>query len=245
MKLKFVSLFLVSLFISFGIFAQYKKISILVYTSPDVYHNPSVPTAITELKKVAVKNFMDMDWTQLESNFCDSILNQYAVVIFLHSNDSKLNEAQEKSLQRFIRSGKGFVGIHASSVRGSEWFQKLVGRTFIRHPEKQTAVMSVMDNNFPATFHLPQKWIWTDEWYEFGAAQTESLHVLLTVDESSYSVEAGMGKFHPVAWYQEFEGGRSFYTALGHMEYAYTDKLFLDHLLGGIYWAATGKGILK
>lgn len=241
-KLLFVCIFL--MFFS-GVFAQYRKISVLVYTSPDVYHNPSVPVAVTEMKKMAVKNFMDLDWTQLESNFCDSILNQYSVVVFLHANDSKLNDIQRKNFQDFIRSGKGFVGIHASSVRGSEWFQQLVGRTFIRHPEKQTAVMTVTDNKFPAIFHLPEKWVWTDEWYEFGDALTGGQHVLLTVDESSYFVEVGMGNFHPVAWYQQFDRGRSFYTALGHIEDAYTDKFFLDHLLGGIYWAATGKGISK
>lgn len=85
----------------------------------------------------------------------------------------------------------------------------------------------------------------TDEWYEFGEALTENQHVLIEVDESSYFTEVGMGQFHPVAWYQEFDGGRSFYTALGHLEEAYSDKLLLDHIFSGIYWAATGKGISK
>jgi hypothetical protein len=48
---------------------------------------------------------------------------------------------------------------------------------------------------------------------------------------------------HPIAWYHTFEGGRSFVTALGHMPELYRDKTFLDHLYGGIYWAATGRGI--
>ena len=26
-----------------------------------------------------------------------------------------------------------------------------------------------------------------------------------------------MGDFHPVAWYQEYDGGRAFYAALGHL----------------------------
>lgn len=245
--MKFISC-LICLFVLLFVgntFAQYKKISVLVYTSPDVYHNPSIPTAVTELKRMAAKNFMDLDWTQLESNFNDSFLNKYSVIVFLHSTDSKLNKDQLESLKQFIRSGKGFVGIHASSTEGSGWYKKMVGRTFLRHPAKQTAVLHVVDENFPAIFNLPQKWIWTDEWYEFGDALTENQHVLLTVDEATYYTEVGMGKFHPIAWYQEFDGGRSFYTALGHMEEAYTDKLFLDHILGGIFWAATGKGISK
>lgn len=247
MKIKIVLLILLSLILGNTISAQYKKISVLVYTTPDVYHNPSVPTAVTQLKEMAAKNFMDLSWSQLESTFCDSILENFSVVVFLHANDSKLNFGQIESLQRFIRKGRGFVGIHATAVNKgqNDWFKKLIGRTFIQHPEKQTGVMTSVDRNFPATMHLPEKWVWTDEWYEYSEALTKDQHVLLTVDESTYVVNVGMGKNHPVAWYQEYDGGRSFYTGLGHMEYAFTDQLFLNHLLGGIYWAATGKGISK
>ena len=233
------------LIFALGATAQYEKISVLVYTSPDLYHNPSVPTAVSEFRKMAVKNFMDFRWTQQESVFCDSILDTYSVVVFLHANDSRLSTAQLECFRNYIRNGNGFVGIHAASVGGGEWFKKLVGRTFERHPEKQTGVMHVLDKTFPATFHLPDRWIWTDEWYEFGDAHTDKLQDILSVSELSYVVEVGMGPYHPVAWYQEFEGGRSFYTALGHMSEAFTDKYFLDHMLGGIYWAATGKGMAE
>ena len=104
--------------------------------------------------------------------------------------------------------------------------------------------MKVIDKNHPATMHLPDRWVWTDEWYNFKGPLPENLHVLLTVDESTYVDEKGMGEVHPIAWYQEYDGGRSFYTALGHIESSYNDALFLKHLLGGIYWAATGLGIL-
>ena len=53
----------------------------------------------------------------------------------------------------------------------------------------------------------------------------------------------GMGDFHPIAWYQNYDGGRSFYTAMGHLPAVFNDEKFKTHLYGGIYWAATGKGI--
>ena len=91
---------------------------------------------------------------------------------------------------------------------------------------------------------------WTDEWYEFGPAHPDKLHFLLSFDETSYKPEAnwgakqgkGMGAFHPISWYQEYDGGRAFYTALGHIGAAYSDAAFLHHIYGGIYWAATGRG---
>ncbi|WP_208278191.1 ThuA domain-containing protein [Massilia oculi] len=52
-----------------------------------------------------------------------------------------------------------------------------------------------------------------------------------------------MGAFHPISWYQYYDGGRAFYTAMGHMAATYRDPVFLHHLYGGIYWAATGCGI--
>ena len=248
MRVKYFALVLLSTFMCCNITsAQYRKISALVYTSPDTYHNQSIPTAITQLKVMAERNFVDLTWTQLESSFTDKNLANFNVIIFLHSNDTKLNAEQMESFQKYIQGGGGFVGIHAASVNKgqNEWFKKLVGCTFIRHPEKQTGVMTVEDKNFPATMHLPDKWVWTDEWYEYGDALTENQHVLLSADESTYTVEVGMGKNHPVSWYQEYDGGRSFYTGLGHLESAYNDPLFMSHIFGGIYWSAKGKGITK
>jgi uncharacterized protein len=249
MKKKYFLLVLLSTLICCNIIsAQYRKISVLVYTTPDFYHNQSVPTAVNQLETVAEKNFADLTWTQLESSFTDKNLASYSVVVFLHANDSKLNAEQLESFKKYIRNGGGFVGIHATAVNSDQkddWFKKLVGRNFTRHPEKQTGVMSVVDKNFPATMHLPEKWIWTDEWYEFGDALTPGQHVLITIDESTYYVQVGMGKYHPVAWYQEYDGGRSFYTGLGHIESSFNDQLLINHIYGGIYWAATGKGILK
>jgi hypothetical protein len=53
----------------------------------------------------------------------------------------------------------------------------------------------------------------------------------------------GMGAFHPISWYHDYDGGRAFYTALGHIGLTFSDQTFLDHIYGGIYWAATGKGM--
>jgi type 1 glutamine amidotransferase len=70
------------------------------------------------------------------------------------------------------------------------------------------------------------------------------------VDEKTYKPYAkwgpkegkGMGNFHPIAWYQEYDGGRAFYTGLGHLPATFSDAAFMHHVYGGIYWAATGNG---
>src|SRR5262249_44344408 len=84
---------------------------------------------------------------------------------------------------------------------------------------------------------LPAVWPRTDEWYNFSANPRSRVHVLATLDESSYS-GGTMGADHPISWCQFYDGGRSWYTAMGHTRESYSDALFLDHLRGGIGFAA-------
>jgi type 1 glutamine amidotransferase len=233
-----------------------EQFQVLVYTSPDKWHNVTEPTAILEFQKMANRHAFGLTVTEITSNFNDENLQRYEVLVFLHSTSRDLSDEELESFKKFIRNGGGYVGIHAASVCEEEgaWFQKLVGRTFTDHPEEQTAVMYIDDKNHPATMHLSERWIWTDEWYSFSEALTDNQKVLITVDESTYDPDrtwgdderrTGMGNFHPISWYQEYDGGRSFYTALGHLSELYKDPIFLNHIYGGIYWAATGLGIAE
>ena len=46
---------------------------------------------------------------------------------------------------------------------------------------------------------------------------------------------------HPIVWCHEFDGGRAWYTALGHTASSYDEALFRDHLAEGILWAANAR----
>jgi uncharacterized protein len=47
---------------------------------------------------------------------------------------------------------------------------------------------------------------------------------------------ATFGELFPLSWCHSYDGGRQFYTALGHKAEYYQDAAFRDHLLGGIKW---------
>lgn len=239
-----------------------QQFKVLVYTSPDRWHDQTVPGAIIQFKKMAEQHDFDLTWAQANGSggikdvFTDNYLSKIDVVVFLHSRGYDLSEEQRTSFKKYIRNGGGFVGIHAASANKEQelWFQQLIGRLFTDHPEEQTAVLSVIDRNHPSTMHLNEKWIWTDEWYSYGEALTPNLKLLLSVSEKTYDPDrtwgddnrfTAMGDFHPIAWYQKFDGGRSFYTTLGHIPESYNDPWFLAHIYGGIYWAATGMGITE
>jgi type 1 glutamine amidotransferase len=95
--------------------------------------------------------------------------------------------------------------------------------------------LKIVDAANPATSQLPNPWKRKDEWYNYKSIQNR-LHVLINLDEKSYTGGEN-GDLHPIAWYHDFDGGRSFYTGLGHTDESYTDPLFLGHLLGGIRYA--------
>ena len=158
-------------------------------------------------------------------------------------------------MERFIQSGKGFVGLHSASDTEYdwEWYTKMIGMMFKIHPQIQTAQLTVVNSNFPGMERMPAKRLWTDEYYTFGPLLNDKLNYLLTVDENSYKAyakwgdneSAGMGDHHPISWYHDYDGGRAFYTALGHVPATFSDEIFLEHLYGAIFWAATGKGITE
>ena len=150
-----------------------------------------------------------------------------------------LNAAQQTAFEQYIQGGGGWVGVHsaADTEYGWAWYGELLGAYFQSHPAIQQATIVVADQVHPSTAHLPERWVRTDEWYNFQTNPRGDVHVLATLNEATYSGGAD-GFDHPIAWYHDFDGGRAWYTGLGHTEATYAEPLFLEHLLGGIRYAA-------
>ncbi|MBB2149485.1 ThuA domain-containing protein [Pedobacter gandavensis] len=220
---------------SYNTFAKEKKI--LVFSKTAGFHHSSIKEGIIAIQKLAVAKKFSADTTTDAEKFNLSNLKQYAAVIFLNTTGDVLNPEQEKAFQAYIRSGGGFVGVHAATDTEFDWpwYGKLVGAYFVKHPAQQFADLKVIDSNTISTHHLPKIWNRKDEWYNFKDISPD-IHILLNIDENSYQGGTNGAK-HPMAWYQDFEGGRAFYTGLGHTEASYTDPLFLEHLWGGLQYA--------
>jgi cytochrome c len=60
---------------------------------------------------------------------------------------------------------------------------------------------------------------------------------LITLDEKSYRGGKHGEQVHPMAWQHAYDGGRAFYTGLGHTKESFVEPLFLRHLAGGIAYA--------
>jgi uncharacterized protein len=182
--------------------------------------------------------------------FADEMLNRYQALIFANSNNEAFdNEEQRAAFRRFIRGGGGFMGIHSSTGSERQWlyFQHVQGAKFFRHAPLQRFTIDVLDPKHPATAHLGPTWAWTDECYFFTNLNPR-IRVLLAVDVKSLNdpkLETAPGQkvngVFPLAWCHETDGGRVFYTSLGHKIESYSDPVFLKHLLGGIRWVLGGK----
>tara|TARA_R110002124_G_scaffold55087_4_gene155980 strand:- start:157 stop:918 length:762 start_codon:yes stop_codon:yes gene_type:complete len=237
---------------AFNLHAQQFKA--LLFTKTAGFHHESIHEGVDGVRNLAKRHSFSVDWQESANVFNEKSLKNYDVVIFLNTTGDILNEEQQAAFEKFIQSGKGWVGVHsaADTEYDWEWYTKMVGMMFKIHPAQQTAYLDVVDSNFPGLDRFPKRMLWTDEWYQYQKPyKSNDLKFLITVDEKSYDPKTkwgdnageGMGAVHPMSWYHNYDGGRAFYTGLGHIGAIYSDQTFLDHLYGGIYWAATGKGV--
>jgi len=237
----FLLLVLAIFSLSFGNTNSAKKKRILVFSKTAGFHHSSIDEGIAALQKLGLENNLDVDTSKNSELITPENLKKYAAVVFLNTTGDIFNDNQQKAFEDYIHAGGGYVGIHAASDTEYDWpwYGKLTGAYFVSHPDQQVADLQVLKRKTIATKHLPEIWKRKDEWYNFKDIEKD-IKVLINLDEKSYKGGTN-GDNHPVAWYRDFEGGRSFYTALGHVEESYIDPLFLKHILGGIQYAIGAK----
>jgi type 1 glutamine amidotransferase len=208
-----------------------------VYAKTRGFHHASIPAGLAAIQQLGAEHGFAVDTTTDSSYFVPKTLKKYAAVVFMNTTGNVLNAEQQTAFEKYIQSGRGFVGVHAATDTEYDWpwYNQLVGAYFKSHPKQQEAVLNIVDDTHISTKHLPKTWKRFDEWYNFKSIQP-NLNILITIDEKSYTGGAN-GDPHPMAWYHEFDGGRAFYTEFGHTDESFKDPLFLQHLLGGIRYA--------
>lgn len=212
---------------------------ILVFSRTAAFRHASIPAGIEALRELGAEHGFAVEAIESPAAFADAELGRFRAVVFLNTTGDVLGPEQEAAFERYIRGGGGFVGIHsaADTEYGWSFYLRLVGASFRSHDAVQQGTLRVEDRGHPATAELPDPWVVTDEWYDFRGSPRGKVHVLASLDESTVR-GAGMGAEHPVAWYRELEGGRSFYTARGHTPESFAEPAFREHILGGLLWAA-------
>ena len=228
------------------------EVNILVFSATAGYRHENIEYGINQLKELKSRI---VDETDADSVTIDAIpqdvsafptnasdLEQYDTVVWFNTTGDVLNADQQAAFEQYIQNGGGYAGIHAAADTEYDWGfygDMLGGAWFDDHPSPQEAEIRVTDQVHPSTEHLPDRWTVTDEWYNYRKNPRGDVHILATLDESTYDLEDtnGMGADHPIAWAQEFQGGRAWFTGRGHTEDAFNEENFIEHVLGGLLWA--------
>jgi type 1 glutamine amidotransferase len=248
---------------------------LLFLTHAGFYKHPSLgpaEKAVTELGKaggfaVTTVEGYKYDADKLDFSFLTpAYLNQFDGIMMMTNGNLPFTIAQKEMLLDFIRSGKGFVGTHCSSLTFYDYpqFGEMLGAYFLRGAtisnRRKVVVLKVEDQKHPATRMLGPSWPVADEFYTFGrpdvpgedvdslfknkipiAFSRQRHHVLLSVDTDRTDLtdtQFKKGGDYPQAWWRDYGKGRSFYTSFGHREDIWSvDPVFQAHLTGGIRWA--------
>jgi type 1 glutamine amidotransferase len=212
---------------------------VLVFSKTGGFRHQSIPDGIALIKQLGADNHFAVDASEDSTVFNESNLANYRAVVFLNTTGAILDDGQKAAFQKFIKNGGGYVGVHAASDTEYSWpwYGGLVGAYFKSHPKIQSATIKVEDHANPSTAFLGPTWQRTDEWYNFRESPRGRVHVLASLDETSYT-GGSMGADHPIAWCHPYEGGRSWYTELGHTSESYSEPQYKKHLLAGIQFAA-------
>ena len=232
-------LFLNSILFFDKIKTEEEKISLLViYETQGFVHEEAIREGKIMMTKIGKEKNYNIIFTDNSALFEEHYLEKIDVIIFLCTTLDILNENEEKAMKKFIRNGGGFIGIHSATDTEYEWewYGKLVGAYFMNHPEIQKATIITEKKHRFLTDHLKDRWKIKDEWYNFKDFNPD-INVLLSLDENTY--EGGEnGNYHPISWFHEFEGGRSFYTGLGHVGKTYHDPRFVKMINKAILYTS-------
>lgn len=223
-----------------------KNLKVLVYTkNGEGFVHDNLPSAVKAIEKLADEHRFKVTVSDDPAVFTEDNLKQYDFLFFSSTNNDVFDtDAQRLAFRRYMESGGGFVGLHSvlGTERNWEWFKQMIGGTFVWHPKFQKYQLKVIDPAHRSVRNFPSVWEKEDECYfikeVYPGIKVTMVHDLETLDQSQKeridSLSGSYNKLYPAVWYQDFDGGHVWISALGHQIKDYEDPLFLQHVLQGM-----------
>ncbi|HYI43493.1 MAG TPA: ThuA domain-containing protein [Sphingomicrobium sp.] len=216
---------------------------ILIYSGTTGYRHDSIPAGIEAVRRLAADRGLGAEASEDPAIFTPERLSRFRVIVLLSTTTDPKNPASEwlvgpraTALRQFVANGGGILAIHAAadSHYHSPWYGRLIGGHFEHHPPGTPGGrVSIANPSHPANRSLPATVERTDEWYYFDDYDPRS-SLLMTLDPASIGERDANA--NPMAWTRHVDGGRVFYTAMGHTTESYSEPWFVDHLAGGLDW---------
>lgn len=203
--------------------------NLVIFSKTSAFRHDSIEVGAVAITTIGEELGYEVVHTETSSDIIDI---DYEVLVFLSPTMDVLNETEEHFLREFVENGGAYVGIHAATncEYEFEWYiDTLLGAKFDYHRAIKPLDVEVIEPNHPSTSHLVSPWTRTDEWYVYDRTP-ENVTVLLEIEDDD-------GR-RPTAWCKQVNKGRSFYTGGGHTKASFAEPAFLEHIKGGIVWAA-------
>lgn len=222
---------------------NWKKVNVLVYIKNGKgYVHENRAAGVEAIRQLGNQYGFNVTVSENPADFTEDNLKKFNLIIFNNTNNEVFDTDDQKvAFMRYIQAGGGFVGLHSAtgSERNWPWFKRLIGASFLRHAKHQPFSEIIIDANHPSTSFLPRIWQRDDECYFFKDYNPD-IHVLIVHDlgplnDNDKPTYYG-GTSSPSVWCHEFDGGRQWYTSLGHDAATYADPEFQKHIMGGIRW---------
>lgn len=225
---------------------KWNKVKILFYTkNGQGYVHDNIANSVVAIQALSKQHGFSVDVSDDPSKFTDENLKQYDALVFSNTNNDVFDtDAQRVAFMRYIQAGGNFVGLHSASgtERKWRWFKDLLGGTFFWHEPGQGFTVNVLDSKNPSLAHLGTKWVREKDEFYFIKELGVNLNVLAVNDHATIQKPGGkaldtFGTVFPSVWWHEYDGGRAFYTSIGHEKGDYLKEELQKHILGSIEWA--------
>ena len=227
-----------------------KKFKVLVLYENGGHHILFSKAAIPWLDKLAADSNFSIDYIQNTSSIDEAFLKKYRLFIQLDFPPYAWGEKAEKAFEHYIEQGEGgWIGMHHATLLGEfdgypmwQWFSKFMGDIRFTNyiAEFASASVHIEDSLHPIIKNIPSSFtIQKDEWYTYNKSPRNNVHVIASVDESSYNPDSKikMGD-HPVIWTNEHYKARNIYIFMGHSPDLFENSAYTTLLRNSISWAA-------
>jgi uncharacterized protein len=223
----------------------------LVLAEGGAQHGPFVDAAKKWLTKLASDSNFAVDYIHNPDSITTGFLARYRLFIQLDYPPYAWNDTAKAAFEEFITGGphRGWIGFHHASLLGEfdgypmwQWFSDFMGgirwKNYI--PAFASGTVQLEDNKHPVMKGLPTSFvIKSEEWYTYDKSPRPGVHVLASVNESTYapSSDIRMGD-HPVIWTNEHYKARNIYIFMGHHPDLFENPSFTTLFRNAIFWAA-------
>jgi len=213
-------------------------------------HKPFVDAAKVWLAKEAIADGFTIDYIENTDAINDAFLSRYELFVQLNYPPYAWKPEAMKALERYFEEGRGgWIGFHHATLLGEfdgypmwPWFSDTMGgirwKNYI--PKFATGTVIVEAPAHPVMKGVPGSFVVKDEeWYTYDKSPRSGVHVLASVDESTYDPQSPikMGD-HPVIWSNEHVKARNVYIFMGHHADLFENSAFTTIFHNAIVWAS-------